>query len=86
MAYFSNGSEGAVFQNQCDRCRYGEKACPIALCQLTFNYDQITAENAGFPQARQMLDILVAPDGTCGMYELDPATFGVDPNQQTLFS
>lgn len=33
MAYFSNGFEGMVFDEQCCRCKYGRMPCPIAWVQ-----------------------------------------------------
>jgi hypothetical protein len=29
MAYFANGCEGEVFDEQCAKCRFGESPCPI---------------------------------------------------------
>jgi hypothetical protein len=39
MAYFSNGCEGEVFDNECADCVLGEEACPIAFVQSFYNYD-----------------------------------------------
>lgn len=64
MAYFSNGSEGSVFDYQCAICKYGEKACPIAAVQMLYNYDACNNETA-----REILDELVRDDGTCTMFE-----------------
>ena len=36
MAYFSNGSEGQCFDEQCAICKYGESPCPIAAIQMEF--------------------------------------------------
>ena len=33
MAYFSNGTEGEVFVEQCCKCKYGKSLCPIAWVQ-----------------------------------------------------
>jgi hypothetical protein len=40
MAYFSNGSEGMCFEDQCAKCKWGKKTCPIT-CSLwkTFKGD-----------------------------------------------
>lgn len=70
MAYFANGSEGDCFAEQCAQCRYGTKPCPIALVQFTYNYDACNNETAS-----AILHQLVAQDGTCSMYELDPEWF-----------
>jgi formate hydrogenlyase subunit 6/NADH:ubiquinone oxidoreductase subunit I len=63
MAYFSNGTEGMVFDHQCSLCRYGEEACPIMAVQMDYNY-----EACNNPVARKILDYLVANDGTCAMW------------------
>ena len=62
MAYFSNGSEGACFQEQCDKCKFGDAPCPIAFAQMTWNYDACNV-----PVAREILDYLVYNDGQCAM-------------------
>lgn len=64
MAYFSNGSEGMVFDEQCSRCIFGELACPIALVQMNHNYSACNNK-----EAREILDELVANDGTCYMFK-----------------
>jgi hypothetical protein len=42
MAYFANGSEGAILDNQCDECIHGisEEMCPVAFVQMNYNYTQ----------------------------------------------
>ena len=85
MAYFSNGSEGECFDEQCGRCKYGQLPCPIALIQMTYNYDQITSKNKGDNTAFQIMDELVKGDGTCTMFEMAKADFEIDPNQMSLF-
>lgn len=64
MAYFSNGTEGDVFTAQCGICKYGQEPCPIALIQMTYNYDQI-----GNDLARKIINDLVEEDGTCTMFK-----------------
>jgi hypothetical protein len=64
MAYFSNGTEGSVFEYQCSICKYGEEPCPIALVQMEFNY-----EACNNPTARKILDSLVEDNGGCAMYK-----------------
>ena len=39
MAYFSNGSEGMAFDDECDECQLD--FCPIALVHQLYNYDQV---------------------------------------------
>ena len=83
MAYFSNGSEGDCFDAQCFKCKYGEKPCPIAFAQLTWNYDACNNKTA-----RTILDSLIKQDGTCTMFEAFKSDFKkpfVDPNQNKLF-
>jgi hypothetical protein len=64
MAYFANGTEGMVFDKQCAKCKYGDKPCPIALDQFTYNYDACNNKVAS-----NILDILVSDNGTCEMYK-----------------
>ena len=73
MAYFSNGSEGMCFGDQCSKCIFGQKACPIAWVQIDNNY-----EAANNPVARKILDYLVKNDGTCAMYEEFESRLSVD--------
>jgi len=63
MAYFSNGTEGMVFD--CDGCPYADEPCPIAWVQMDSNY-----EACNVPVARKILDQLVKQDGTCTMHEM----------------
>ncbi len=46
MAYFSNGSEGEVFDEECRECPLGEKGCPIFIVQSTYNYDACNNKTA----------------------------------------
>jgi hypothetical protein len=84
MAYFSNGTEGMVFDSQCAKCKYGEKPCPIAFIQMEYNYDQIKSKNKGDDTAFKIMNELVKPDGTCTMYEFAKQDFAIDPNQTKL--
>jgi len=54
MAYFSNGSESEVFDNECAECPLFEQPCPIALVQTMYNYDACNNKTA-----RAILDELV---------------------------
>jgi hypothetical protein len=83
MAYFSNGSEGTVFDDQCAKCKYGKSPCPIAFVQMDANYDQLK-DTTG--TARKILSHLVLDDGTCQVYEMAKLEFGIDPNQLDLFN
>lgn len=69
MAYFSNGSEGAILDNQCAECPLGEKPCPIALAQQLFNYKQID-KNGERNVAAEVLDSLINEEGICQMKPL----------------
>jgi hypothetical protein len=82
MAYFSNGSEGMVFDDQCAKCKFGQRECPIALVQIMYNYDQLKDESE---TATKILDALVKDDGTCTMWEMAKADFAIDPDQLNLF-
>ena len=46
MAYFSNGSEAMVFEEECSNCILGEEACPIAWVQLEYNYEACNNKTA----------------------------------------
>jgi hypothetical protein len=62
MAYFSNGSAGEIFDNQCDECPLGQGPCPIASVQLMYNYDQLSD---GQEKLREAMTILVDDEGIC---------------------
>lgn len=83
MAYFSNGSEGMVFDDQCQKCKYGKHPCPIAFVQMDANYDQLK-DTSG--TATKILSALVKDDGTCTVYEMAKQDFAIDPNQMELFN
>lgn len=65
MAYFSNSSEGSLFDYQCSICKYGDEPCPIAWVQLDNNYEACNDE-----VARKILDYLVTNDGECAMFKV----------------
>lgn len=64
MAYFPNGSAGECFENQCEKCKYGEEPCPICGVQYNYNYEACNNKTA-----RAILDDLVSDDGTCKMFK-----------------
>lgn len=69
MAYFSNGSEGEVLDNQCCECRLPFDApCPVLLAQITYNYDQF--KDGKETEITKLLNILVDEDGVCQMKPL----------------
>ena len=77
MAYFSNSSEGEVFDDQCARCKYGELPCPIALVQVMYNYDA-----CGNKVATDILNDLVTPDGVCVMRKIFKKDLATDGSKQ----
>lgn len=79
MAYFSNGTEGGCFDEQCLRCKYGQDPCPIAWVQKNYNYDACNNE-----VARKILDELIKDDGTCTMFERFRNDFEITGEQQEL--
>lgn len=82
MAYFSNSTEGSVFDYQCSICKYGDKQCPIAMVQVLYNYDACNNEVAS-----KILNALVAENGTCAMWKEFQKDFRIDPSckEQELF-
>jgi len=80
MAYFANGSEGEVFDEQCGRCKYGQHPCPIAAVQILYNYDAVNNKTA-----TDILSSLVKDNGTCTMYEMAKEDFFVNTDQLELF-
>ena len=80
MAYFSNGTEGMIFDEQCIRCKYGDDPCPIAWVQTNWNYDACNNK-----VAREIMDFLVKQNGECAMFKQFEKDFFKDPNQTDLF-
>jgi len=83
MAYFSNGTEGEAFDDQCGKCKYGMEPYPIAMVQSMYNYDAVNNE-----LATKILGELVKDNGECTTFTLmekDLAVPFVDPNQTSLF-
>ena len=79
MAYFSNGSEGMVFDEQCVECKYGEDPCPVAFAQMNWNY-----EAANNKTARAILDYLVKNNGECAMFSEFKKDFKIDARQMQI--
>lgn len=79
MAYFSNGTEGERFENECAKCIHGDKPCPIAFVQMSYNYEACDNKIA-----REILDYLVKNNGTCAMMEMSPEHFKIDARQENL--
>jgi Fe-S-cluster-containing hydrogenase component 2 len=79
MAYFSNGTEGIVLDDQCSRCKLGDKACPIYGVQMSYNYDAVNND-----VATNILNELVDDDGNCQM--LSKFHFIFSEQAEKLFS
>ena len=73
MAYFSNGSEGMCFDDQCNKCIFGQEPCPISWVQVDNNYEAVNN-----PVATKILDYLVKNDGTCAMYKEFESRLSID--------
>ena len=86
MAYFSNSTDGEVFNQECTDCILWNKPCPIAIVQSLYNYDA-----CNIPVARAILNDLVKQDKDykyigCKMKPLlDLLKERADPNQLKLF-
>ena len=80
MAYFSDGTAGMLFDDQCSKCKYYSGSCPIALVQITYNYDAVNNEIA-----TKILDTLVKDNGDCMMWKTFKQDLEIDPNQLELF-
>ncbi len=79
MAYFSNGSEGMLFDEQCLQCKYGENYCPIAYVQVQFNYEACNNKTA-----RAILDHLVNNNGDCAMFKEFKNDFEIDTSCEQM--
>ena len=82
MAYFSNGTEGIVLDNQCAVCpvgRHPDLPCPVLLVQLAYNYQQV---DKGQEKLREAIDCLVDEQGTCLMKKALEKALGLpDPDE-----
>ena len=69
MAYFSNGTEGMILDDQCSECLHADPdaGCPISLLQMNFNYEQ---NKAGNKKLREAMNYLINDDGVCQMKPL----------------
>jgi hypothetical protein len=80
MAYFSNGTEGAVLDEQCVVCpvgRHPNLPCPVLLLQLAYNYRQV---DEGQEPLREAMNCLVNERGTCLMKKAMEKALGLpDP-------
>jgi len=84
MAYFSNGSEGMVLDEQCAKCPVANDACcPILRVQMTYNYKQLDS-NSEETLASEVMNCLVDENGACQMKPIIENRL-VDKNQGDLF-
>lgn len=85
MGYFSNGTEGAIYEDTfCRRCvHYGPEegpGCPVWLAHLIHAYD-LCNDDPNTSPGKQMLDMLIPPredgglngNGRCVMFVQDEA-------------
>ena len=70
MAYFSSGSVGSCFEEECYDCILGDKPCPIAWVQTEYNYEACNNDVAS-----SILGYLVSNNGACKMKRSFPDTF-----------
>jgi len=69
MAYFSNGTEGSILDEQCAVCPVGrdpDAPCPVLWVQTNWNYKQIVEGKREGPVA-EILTSLVDDNGKCQM-------------------
>ena len=85
MAYFSNGTEGDILNQQCCDCPLPDDSpCPILLMQLTFNYKQII--NGKPSLASEVMNTLVNKKGECQMKPLLDKDWGKDTKTEDMFA
>jgi hypothetical protein len=77
MAYFSTGTEGEVFDEECANCIFGDKPCPIAFVQGMYNYEACNNEVAS-----KILNTLVNDKGECSMRRTFPGHLKIDARQE----
>jgi hypothetical protein len=67
MAYFSNGTEGMMYEERwCNRCHHedDERGCPVMLAHLLYAYDLCNKKS---DPGKVMLDMLIPMDAK-GLY------------------
>lgn len=64
MAYFSNGTEGEILDDQCMKCPFGNQACPVYEVQTFYNYKQM---NSGNKDLKDAMEMLINEPGICRM-------------------
>ena len=67
MAYFSNGSERDVLDEQCDDCHIANNyPCPLLAIQEHYNYKQYE-KGKGFKYLRKAMNLLINKNQSCQM-------------------
>ena len=81
MAYFSNGTEAAAYEEHfCSRCLHYDveigvdKPCPIWLAHILYAYEEAGAEEGKESNAKKMLDMLIPMEGD-----------GITPGECSMF-
>lgn len=81
MAYFSNGTEGMILDEQCLECRVGAVEglfCPVMFVQVEYNYKQLD-DKGKRTMISELLNRLVNEKGECQMkMAIDKALAGQD--------
>lgn len=66
MAYFSNGTEGGILDEQCAECSVADHVpCPVLWVQMEYNYKQHTDGEKNI--VSEVLNCLVNEKGQCQM-------------------
>lgn len=68
MGYFSNGTEGEMYESQyCDRCIHQDDPCAVWLLHMLHNYDECNND-------KSMLHVLIPRKGIeneqCAMFKI----------------
>ena len=83
MGYFSNGSEGATYEeNVCARCAHGqnpEDGCAVWLAHLMYNYDQ--SKN---PELKDVLSLLIPESNVPGYNDFCTMFHPISPTYADL--
>jgi hypothetical protein len=66
MAYFSNGTEGMILDDQCAECIHADEdgCCPVFFVQMEFNYSQL---NGGNEDLKKAMEMLIDKKGNCNV-------------------
>lgn len=79
MAYFPNGTAGEYLTEQCNNCLHGIKddiVCPVAVVQMSYNYDQLDEGNEALQEA---MNELIDENGDCQMKKaIEDAGISID--------